>query len=289
MNFSIVFMAIYVMALVIGKVIKRSFPKIGDAIVLTLIFSIAFWGGSQIGSGETLANVLIGSIVMAFLVVLTTLGVGLAFNKETTVKGQSNLVLTQLKYGIPLVVGLAFGFFVRPSLPFGTIINYELYALALIIGFNMGSEIKLRAIFNVTKEALVTIIVVILGALACAGLSYELGLLPNLKLAIVMFMGAGWYSYTGPIVSTYYGPVYGVAAFLINFFREQITFLIVPLLVKVRPNPYSAIAIGGATSMDTTLGLYSSIFSGEYSLSAMISGALLTLVIPIILPLTISI
>ncbi|MEM4074892.1 MAG: lysine exporter LysO family protein, partial [Metallosphaera sp.] len=63
MNFSIVFMAIYVMALVIGKVIKRSFPKIGDAIVLTLIFSIAFWGGSQIGSGETLANVLIGSIV----------------------------------------------------------------------------------------------------------------------------------------------------------------------------------------------------------------------------------
>ncbi|MEM3244903.1 MAG: LysO family transporter, partial [Metallosphaera sp.] len=65
--------------------------------------------------------------------------------------------------------------------------------------------------------------------------------------------------------------------------------LIVPLLVKVRPNPYSAIAIGGATSMDTTLGLYSSIFSGEYSLSAMISGALLTLVIPIILPLTISI
>lgn len=288
MDFSITFMLIYVFALGLGKVLGKSFPKLGDAVVLVLIFSIALWGGSQVISGSTLSGIVLDSVILSVFVVLITFAVGLTFNKKVNVKGKISLVYTQLKYGAPLVLGLSLGFLVKPSLDYSEIIVYELYILALVIGFNIGSEIKFRAILHVTREALVTTLVVIIGAVVCALASFGLGLLPNLKLALVMFLGAGWYSYTGPIVSTYYGPVYGVIAFLTNFFREQLAFLVVPVLVKARPNPYSAIAIGGATSMDTTLGLYSSIFTGEYSVSAMMSGALLTLIIPVMLPLVLA-
>ncbi|ABP94893.1 protein of unknown function DUF340, membrane [Metallosphaera sedula] len=281
-------MLIYVVALGLGKVLGKSFPKLGDAVVLVLIFSIALWGGSQVISGSTLSGIVFDSVILSVFVVLITFAVGLTFNKKVNVKGKISLVYTQLKYGVPLVLGLSLGFLVKPSLDYSEIIVYELYILALVIGFNIGSEIKFRAILHVTREALVTTLVVIIGAVVCALASFGLGLLPNLKLALVMFLGAGWYSYTGPIVSTYYGPVYGVIAFLTNFFREQLAFLVVPVLVKARPNPYSAIAIGGATSMDTTLGLYSSIFTGEYSVSAMMSGALLTLIIPVMLPLVLA-
>ncbi|BBL46730.1 lysine exporter LysO family protein [Metallosphaera sedula] len=281
-------MLIYVFALGLGKVLGKSFPKLGDAVVLVLIFSIALWGGSQVISGSTLSGIVLDSVILSVFVVLITFAVGLTFNKKVNVKGKISLVYTQLKYGAPLVLGLSLGFLVKPSLDYSEIIVYELYILALVIGFNIGSEIKFRAILHVTREALVTTLVVIIGAVVCALASFGLGLLPNLKLALVMFLGAGWYSYTGPIVSTYYGPVYGVIAFLTNFFREQLAFLVVPVLVKARPNPYSAIAIGGATSMDTTLGLYSSIFTGEYSVSAMMSGALLTLIIPVMLPLVLA-
>ncbi|MCH1771716.1 MULTISPECIES: lysine exporter LysO family protein [Metallosphaera] len=281
-------MLIYVVALGLGKVLRKSFPKLGDAVVLVLIFSIALWGGSQVISGSILSGIVLDSVILSVFVVLITFAVGLTFNKKVNVKGKISLVYTQLKYGAPLVLGLSVGFLVKPSLDYSQIIVYELYILALVIGFNIGSEIKFRAILHVTREALVTTLVVIIGAVVCALASFGLGLLPNLKLALVMFLGAGWYSYTGPIVSTYYGPVYGVIAFLTNFFREQLAFLVVPVLVKARPNPYSAIAIGGATSMDTTLGLYSSIFTGEYSVSAMMSGALLTLIIPVMLPLVLA-
>ncbi|AWS00517.1 DUF340 domain-containing protein [Metallosphaera hakonensis JCM 8857 = DSM 7519] len=277
-------MLIYAVFLVVGKISKRAFPKIGDLIVLVLIFSISLWGGAQI-SGNSLTSVLLDSLLFSLLVVLITFGVGLVFKKSAYVRDRTSLVYTQLKYGAPLVLGLIAGLIIRPSLNFSEIINYELFALAAIIGLNMGSEIKFRAIFRVTKDALLTLIVVIVGGVISAFLLFFVGAIPSLKLAMVMFLGAGWYSYTGPIVSAYFGPVYGVEAFLVNFLREQLAFLFVPLLIRAKPNPYSAIAIGGATSMDTTLGMYSSIFSGEYSVSAMMSGAILTLIIPIILPL----
>ncbi|QKR01090.1 lysine exporter LysO family protein [Metallosphaera tengchongensis] len=278
-------MLLYVAFLGIGKIGKRSFPKVGDSVVLLLIFSISLWGGAKVISVNALTGILSTSLILSLLVVLLTFAGGLALKKTVPVRGSHDLALYQLKYGAPLLLGIALGFLFRPDLPFSSLIDYELYALAIVIGFNMGSEIRFRAIFNVTKDATLTMLVVFLGAIISSVVAFALGIVPNLKLSLAIFMGSGWYSYTGPIVSSYYGPIYGVIAFLTNFFREQLAFLLIPLLVRVKSNPYSAIAIGGATSMDTTLGLYSSIFGGDYSVSAMMSGAVLTLVIPIILPL----
>ncbi len=55
--------------------------------------------------------------------------------------------------------------------------------------------------------------------------------------------------------------------------------------MKVKYSPYSAIAVGGATSMDTTLPLYIGLLGDEYVITAVFSGVTLTAVIPIILPL----
>jgi uncharacterized membrane protein YbjE (DUF340 family) len=74
--------------------------------------------------------------------------------------------------------------------------------------------------------------------------------------------------------------------FLSNFLREQLAFVFLPNFLKGKFSPIGAIAVGGATSMDVTLPLYVEIFNGgEYAISAMINGFILTLIIPIIEPL----
>jgi len=48
------------------------------------------------------------------------------------------------------------------------------------------------------------------------------------------------YFYLGPIVAKYYGSIDGVIALLINFLIEQLTFSLVPLLLKLRFNLLNA-------------------------------------------------
>lgn len=285
MDFSLAFISLYLVSLLIGKVTGLRPGRVVDATVVGLIFSISLWGGATIISATTLINVVGISLLLALVVVLVTYVVGLAIPGKVHPRGHGRILDAQLKYGLPLLLGLLVGYLMRPQIPFDSLVNYELYFLAVVVGINMGSDLKLRMLVTLSKGALFSILVVIGGGVISALISSALGLLPSLRLSLVVMLGSGWYSYTGPLVSSYYGPIYGLVGFLANFFREQLTFLMIPPLFKAKPNPYSAIAVGGATSMDTTLGLYSTFLGAEYSVSAMMSGVVLTLLVPVLLPL----
>lgn len=285
MNFTITFILLYAISLIIGRKVKLP-SIISDVTVLLLIFSISFWGGNEI-STQAIERIVWISLVSSFIIVIITYFIG-SFIRLKVKEGKIRLDWkTQVKYVLPLIFGFILGFFIKVDLPFDSIIDWELYLLAIVIGLGIGRDVKLEILKRISGIAIFSIFVAIFGGLISSIPLYFLGLRP-FNLALSISLGSGWYSYSGPIVAKYYGPVDGVIAFLINFLREQLTFSLVPLLLKLRSTPLGAIAVGGATSMDTTLGFYVDVLGYEYGIGAMINGVILTLIVPIMLPLILS-
>jgi len=279
MNFTLTFLSLYLISMAIGRKVKLP-SVITETIVLVLIFTISYWGGVTIPVNE-IASVLLISLIMATLLILITYVIGLFFIDKVHLHPMKINLRMQIKYVIPLVLGLILGLGIRFELPFTSIIDYELYSLAVIIGIEIGRSFNIGLLKRTTGLAILAVTVDVVGAII---LSVIFSPLIPLKASLMITLGSGWYSYTGPFVAKYFGPALGVVGFLSNFLREQLAFILLPILLRVKATPIGAIAIGGATSMDVTLPLYVDLLGGEYAVGAMISGFILTLLIPIILP-----
>ncbi|MFP3347140.1 MAG: lysine exporter LysO family protein [Sulfolobaceae archaeon] len=279
MNFTLTFLSLYLISMAIGRKVKLP-SVITEATVLVLIFTISYWGGVTIPVNE-IASVLLISLIMATLLILITYVIGLFFIDKVHLYPIKVNLRMQIKYVIPLVLGLILGLGIRFELPFTFIIDYELYFLAVIIGIEIGRSFNIGLLKRTTGLAILAVAVDVVGAII---LSVIFSPLIPLKASLMITLGSGWYSYTGPFVAKYFGPALGVVGFLSNFLREQLAFILLPILLRVKATPIGAIAIGGATSMDVTLPLYVDLLGGEYAVGAMISGFILTLLIPIILP-----
>ncbi|MEJ2771970.1 MULTISPECIES: lysine exporter LysO family protein [unclassified Stygiolobus] len=279
MNFTLTFLSLYLISMAIGRKVKLP-SVITETTVLVLIFTISYWGGVTIPVNE-IASVLLISLIMATLLILITYVIGLFFIDKVHLYPMKVNLRMQIKYVIPLVLGLILGLGIRFELPFTFIIDYELYFLAVIIGIEIGRSFNIGLLKRTTALAILAVTVDVVGAII---LSVIFSPLIPLKASLMITLGSGWYSYTGPFVAKYFGPALGVVGFLSNFLREQLAFILLPILLRVKATPIGAIAIGGATSMDVTLPLYVDLLGGEYAVGAMISGFILTLLIPIILP-----
>lgn len=98
--------------------------------------------------------------------------------------------------------------------------------------------------------------------------------------------GFGWYSLSGILLSRVYRVDTGALAFLANVFREVIAVVLMPVLAR-HAGKVTAIAPGGATTMDTTLPVIVRFVGTEVAMIAFISGVVLTLAVPFLVPLLI--
>ncbi|BDC17193.1 lysine exporter LysO family protein [Acidianus sp. HS-5] len=294
MFFTITFIMLYVFSLLIGRKIRV--PQIfSDGIVLTLIFTISFWGGNQISVGYV-ESILLVSLLSSLIIVSITyfLGSFISEKSEEQNKGKGVGWKTQLKYLLPLIIGFVTGLLTRfyslviANSIFDETIDWELYVLAVVIGLSIGKEIKKELMRRISRFAIFTVIIAVIGGMISSVIMFFLLSIKPFNVALAISLGSGWYSYTGPIVAKYYGPIYGVIAFLVNFLREQFTFSLLPVFLRIRSTPLGAVAVGGATSMDTTLGFYVDVLGYEYGVGAMINGVVLTLLVPLILPIILS-
>ena len=113
-------------------------------------------------------------------------------------------------------------------------------------------------------------------AVPCLGISW--------KEALAIVSGFGWYSLSGALLTHLAGPALGATAFLANLFRELLTFLGVGVVFRYLGD-WAAAALGGATSMDTTLGPTTAVSNGRLSALALTSGLAHSLCVPVLLPL----
>lgn len=101
----------------------------------------------------------------------------------------------------------------------------------------------------------------------------------NIYAAMGVCAGVGWYTLTGPLAGQLFGVKWGAIGFVVNFLRELLTIISAPITKKI--DKYAPIAMGGATTMDTTLSICYCYCGQDSLIIAFTSGFILTLIAPI--------
>jgi uncharacterized membrane protein YbjE (DUF340 family) len=177
-----------------------------------------------------------------------------------------------------LAAALVAGYLILGRLPvdWGGPIEGVLYALLFLVGFDLRlSRAGLRTVATPLAAAV----------LAASGAAVAVAVLVPMPLpvAAATAFGFGWYSLAGPLVAAKVGPTLGLVAFLTNFLREVGTMLSAPW-VGARLGGDGIAAMGGATSMDTTLYFAGRYGGREASTTALATGLALTLAAGLLLP-----
>ncbi|MGC9227216.1 lysine exporter LysO family protein [Caldivirga sp.] len=282
------FIVVFAASIIIGKLTPVAVSKASDKlvmpIVITLIFTISLWGGGQLTSVSGAGLLITYSLTYALLSVALSYVVGVMMGERRRNGSFRPMSKAPLVFILTLTVGWLLGV-VLHVIGVGSIVEAELIALAGIIGLSSSRVMSIKSLIaggRIGAEAGVSALLgsVIAGSL----LSFIFNIRLNTSLAIAL--GMGWYTFTGPVVALYAGPYYGLLAFLSNFLREQLTFILVPFIPG---SPQALISIGGATTMDDTLPVYVSVLGKDYSVASISNGLLLTILVPIIVPLVLTI
>lgn len=169
------------------------------------------------------------------------------------------------------------------ALDYGLITGWILNALLFLIGVQFAqSGLSLKAAF-VRIDTLLVPLATVVGSLAggiVVAFIFRLAIGQGMALAA----GFGWYSLSGVLITNLGDPVLGSAAFLANMIREAAALLLIPILAQGR-HPYTTIGAGGATAMDVTLPLIEQCTGPDSVPVSFTSGALLSLLVPLLVPL----
>lgn len=167
--------------------------------------------------------------------------------------------------------------------------EYVLYGLMFLVGIGIGSDQKaLRTLATFNLKIFMVPVSTIVGTLA--GVSVAALFLKEIDLWQVMAVGAGfgYYSLSSVIITEMHSAELGVVALLSNVSREIITLLFAPLMVKFF-GKIAPISSGGATSMDTTLPVISTVSGKEFAIIALFHGIVLTIIVPFLVTFFLSI
>lgn len=186
-----------------------------------------------------------------------------------------------------LVLGILCGYFIFPpeaARAMDTLMSYALMLLLFSVGIEVGTN---KTVFRKIAEYHVRILVIPFGVAAgsIAGgilLGYALGIPLNESAAISS--GFGFYSVSAVILRELGGSQLGTTAFMTNMLRELLAFVSIPIVAK-HLGFYAAVAPSGATAMDTTLPVIAKSTDNETALIAVISGVVLTALVPVLVPL----
>lgn len=156
-------------------------------------------------------------------------------------------------------------------------------ALAMLmfcVGIGVGSDFSALKSLRSQKAGLLLLpLVTIIGTLAgCALISL---VLPGRSLTDVLAVGSGfgYYSLSSIFITEYRGAELGTVALLANITREIVTLLGAPVLYKLF-GPLAPISSGGATSMDTTLPIITSISGKEFVVLSIYHGFVVDFSVP---------
>lgn len=167
--------------------------------------------------------------------------------------------------------------------------SLSLYLLMFLVGISIGSDTRsLQALKSMNLKILLIPIATIVGT--AIGVWFISIFVTKYSLKELMAVGAGYgyYSLSSIIIKNNHSDALGVVALLSNVIREIVTLLLAPLMAvyfgKIAP-----ICSAGATSMDTTLPIISRSSGKEYGIPSLIHGIILTILVPFIVTLILSI
>lgn len=311
---TLVNLAIYIALVAAGAVIgsrpavrSRPLPWLGKFQFLALMILITALGVKlgandevisslgQIGLSALLLTVLAiaGSVICVYLLrrfVLRLDRLGRPLSAQTDAEeqaGAAGKVDNSSTFWIvgAVLVGMLAGRFLLPpavSESCGTIIDFGLYLLLFLVGVDMGKQ---GGVWDSIRQAgfgvLLIPVAVCVGTFAGAALA-GLFLPMGVKDSIAASAGFGWYSLAPTLLEKYSLSV-SATAFLSNVMREIFSILLVPVIAP-RLGYVEAVAPCGATAMDTLLPMVVSSTSDRITIYSFVSGVILSLAVPILVP-----
>lgn len=164
------------------------------------------------------------------------------------------------------------------------LISWTLFLLLFAIGVGLGRDQEgVRMLLNLGPRVLLLPVSVAVGSIAASILvGWAFGQSWNEGAAVGA--GFGWYSLSGILITNLHSARLGTLALLTNVFREIMGILILPLVHGYLGN-MAAVAPAGATAMDVSLPVIIEVAGEEMGLVAFASGFVLTLLVPILVPL----
>ena len=175
---------------------------------------------------------------------------------------------------LALLAGFAVGRFI--ALPTASAITWALYVLLALVGFDL--TLRWERLNRLWVPVAAAVGAALLSALLFAVVAHV-----SVAVSLATSLAFGWYTLAGPLVAARAGAVLGLLAFLTNFLRESLTMLLSPYVGR-RLRGAGLAALGGATSMDTTLYFVTRFGEEEAASLSLASGLLLTLAASLILP-----
>lgn len=183
-----------------------------------------------------------------------------------------------------LIGGIVAGRFLQLPIDSRIASEWVLLILLVLVGILLGADRRaLQAIFRVGFRFLLIPLAIAAGSIAGAAVAGLLGGMPVHEAAAVGG-GFGWYSLSSVILANSGYPQAGAVALMSNIMREVIALATIPLLAR-KFGAYFALAPAGATAMDVTLPLIVRSSGAAVGLLAFASGALLSLLVPVVVPL----
>jgi uncharacterized membrane protein YbjE (DUF340 family) len=156
--------------------------------------------------------------------------------------------------------------------------DFSLVLLLFVMGFMFGTDKE--AVARLRKAGLRILGVpfsIALGSIA-GGLVGGVLLGINVVGSMAVAAGFGWYTLAGPLAGQLFGTGFGALGFVVNLLRELLTIVTIPLTAKI--DRYVPVALGGATTMDTTLPVIVRYCGSETLVTAFSSGFTLSLLAP---------
>jgi len=182
----------------------------------------------------------------------------------------------------PLVLGLLVSR-LGASLP-PRLLDVSLHALVALAGFEIGYSLSTQG-WATGRGVLMGILLALTSLSAGTVVGLALGPLAGLEPCVSAAIAAasGWYTLAAPIVAAK-APEAAIVALASNMLREQLHLLLYPVLARLGLR-IEAVALGGATTMDTGLPVVAAAGDPEAVAAAVAQGVTLTLALPLVLPL----
>jgi uncharacterized membrane protein YbjE (DUF340 family) len=265
-----------------GRLSRVRSPWVPRATLATVVVLVGLLGTALSGvSTNALLTTIPVALGFVLLILGTTAAIYLALERAGP-KGREGAAPPEPAKAFPisltLLVALLAGFGLGHlvEVPTAPAITGALYVLLALVGFDLtlGWERLNRLWVPITAAV---------GAALVSALLFAVLAHVSLAVSLATSLAFGWYTLSGPLVAARAGAVLGLLAFLTNFLRENLTMLLSPYVGRQMRGAGLA-ALGGATSMDTTLYFVTRFGEEEAASLSLASGLLLTLAASLILP-----
>ncbi|HKS59280.1 MAG TPA: lysine exporter LysO family protein, partial [Thermoplasmata archaeon] len=254
-----------------GRIIRQRTKWIARVLCADIVL-LVFLLGASVSSVDPTTTLVAVPLALGFagLMLAVTVAV-VTVTPHTPGAEPARTVRVPVPLGLLALGALVLGFFsgrYAPAIAAPAFLMWTLYALLALVGFDLHLERpRLRALAVPLTAAFA-------GALSAAAVFSWLARVP-LGESLATSLAFGWYTLSGPVVATRLGATAGLIAFLTNFFRENLTMVFSPYLGRTI-GAEGITAMGGATTMDTTLVFVTTYGEERAGTLALASGLMLT-------------